>query len=404
MTDSALSLHSTEQSADSSPGGMVFQQVRVAIISDAIAGRNGVGTYYQDLIQYLKPQVECVEVIGPGPEKDPELESWSFPMPGDRSQRVSFPVKKTLRAKLDDMQPNLIVIPTIGPFSYFAWKYAVAKKIPFVVVHHTNFKQLLSMYWPSIFARPTGWALSKVYAMVMRQSAAVAAMNSDAFEQAQWMGADNVRVMGTPIAPCFANVPTTEPQKKPNRVVFVGRLAAEKGISSLLECVRQVPQAHFTVVGDGPQRNRVDACAAEVDNLEVLGWKEREDVLKEMDRADILLLPSQVETFGTVALEALTRRRYVLVRRECGIAKWPSISKGLFFIEQNETIAEAICRLMEMEGERRDQIAARSWDATRDFNDYTVRVWLRFLADTAFGESVTASSVTEEVTSSESNL
>jgi glycosyltransferase involved in cell wall biosynthesis len=106
-------------------------------------------------------------------------------------------------------------------------------------------------------------------------------------------------------------------------------------------------------------------------------------VLEEIDRADALVLPSSVETFGTAALEALARRRYVLVRPECGIFKWPTLSKGLFKIAADESLSRSITRLRSMPRERRDAVASESWQAVRDFNRYTVGVWLRFLSDAA---------------------
>ncbi|MEL6109756.1 MAG: glycosyltransferase [Planctomycetota bacterium] len=311
------------------------------------------------------------------------MEGAWLPMPGDLSQRVVWPRRKELYRRLDEQDPNLIVIPAIGAFSFFAMRYAQRRSVPFVLVNHTNFDQLLSLYWPDVIARPLGYALARVYAMGMRRAAAVAAMNSESLDQAREFGARMVRVMGTPISPEFIQKPVENEVRDIQRVTFVGRLAAEKGLEHLLDAAEALPDVEFRIAGDGPRRSRVEKTAARLSNVRYLGWLKREEVLQAMDDTDVLVLPSSVETFGTVALEALARRRYVLVRRQCGISKWPAFAKGLFYIEADEPVADAIIRMRQLAAEERDSVASISWSAVSSFNEYTNRVWLRFMTDAA---------------------
>jgi hypothetical protein len=117
--------------------------------------------------------------------------------------------------------------------------------------------------------------------------------------------------------------------------------------------------------------------------LDFIGWVSRERVMFEIDNSEILVLPSVIETFGTVALEALARRRYVLTTENCGISKWPSISTGLFTIGPEESVAQSICRISQMRAIDRNRHAERSWNEVRKFNQHTIRVWTTFLADVA---------------------
>jgi glycosyltransferase involved in cell wall biosynthesis len=361
----------------------VSRKLRVAVISDAIAGRNGVGTYYPDLLSHLEPEVESIELLSPADPADRELERFSVPMPGDRSQRLAWPRVRGLRARLDRQKPNLVVVPAVGAFSYFAIKYAQKRNIPFVLVNHTNFDQLLSLYWPDAVSRPLGWLLNRVYSWGMRSASAVAAMDSESLGQARDLGIEMVRVMGTPISHEFIHTPVKAPSGKVTKICFVGRLAAEKGLARLLAAAKTLGDTEFVVIGDGPLRNQVQKVARRHRNLHYRGWLPRQRVLEEIDAADALILPSSVETFGTVALEALARRRYVLVGRDCGISKWPSFANGLFYIEPDQSIADAVRRLQAIDPSERDAIGRQSWDAVKAFNDYTIRVWLRFMADAA---------------------
>ena len=49
-------------------------------------------------------------------------------MPGDSTQRLIWPRVKTLKRKLDEQEPNLIIIPTLGACSYFGLKLAQRQK------------------------------------------------------------------------------------------------------------------------------------------------------------------------------------------------------------------------------------------------------------------------------------
>lgn len=91
------------------------------------------------------------------------------------------------------------------------------------------------------------------------------------------------------------------------RVVFVGRLSEEKGVDVLLRAMRDVRGLTCAVVGDGPERERLHALAAELGltNVEFLGTLHGEALDREIARARAVVIPSRsYETFGLTALEA----------------------------------------------------------------------------------------------------
>ena len=358
-------------------------KLRIAIVSDAVLGRNGVGTYYPDLLCHLEPHVEQIELMGPKQEADSEFERFSLPMLGDSTQRLAFPKTAALYDRLDRLQPHVIVIPSLGPFTYVALRYARHRQVPIALVNHTSFDHLIDLYWPSRYSKPLRAALGKLQRWLISQSAGVAAMNVESLREARQMNAPLVRVMGTPIASRFLHKPRVDVKSEPGRIIFVGRLAPEKRLEDVLKAAKQMPDLEFAIAGDGPMKGEVVALAKMLPNLKYLGWLNRDQVLEAMDESDILVLPSALETFGTVALEALARRRFVVVSRQCGISAWPTLSKGLFFIESGETLVDTLQRLVAMPSKHREQHAEQSWLAVEDFNRHTLRGWLRFLVDVA---------------------
>ena len=98
--------------------------------------------------------------------------------------------------------------------------------------------------------------------------------------------------------------------------LFVGRLSAEKGVHTLLDAWRRTPDAPLEIVGDGPERERLECFAAEhrLTGVAFAGRGSREDVLAAMQRAAFVVVPSEsYETFGRVVPEAFASARPVIV-------------------------------------------------------------------------------------------
>jgi len=91
---------------------------------------------------------------------------------------------------------------------------------------------------------------------------------------------------------------------EPISLLFVGRLAPQKGIEIAFDAVRILKNRGFslklTVVGEGPEREKLEANAGDLPVRFVGGQDEPE---KYMEQCDILLIPSRWEGFGLIAVE-----------------------------------------------------------------------------------------------------
>jgi glycosyltransferase involved in cell wall biosynthesis len=109
-------------------------------------------------------------------------------------------------------------------------------------------------------------------------------------------------------------------------VLYVGRLAAGKGIEFLLEAARRSPTFHLVLVGpdDGHgvkalvDRARRDPATA--GRIHALGPRARP--LDLYGDADLFVLPSEGESFGMVAAEAAAAGTPVVVTDRCGVAEF----------------------------------------------------------------------------------
>lgn len=103
----------------------------------------------------------------------------------------------------------------------------------------------------------------------------------------------------------------TEKQSR-NRLLTVARLDRQKGIEYLLRALAlggsAVPGVHLDIVGDGPARPMLEGLARELGldgRVFFHGDRARGDVAGFMARAHVFVLPSLVETFGVVLVEAI---------------------------------------------------------------------------------------------------
>lgn len=93
------------------------------------------------------------------------------------------------------------------------------------------------------------------------------------------------------------------------RVLYLGRLAPQKGVEVLLEAVGHLrPGVPVLVVGDGPLRPVLEGLARRlgvVDRVRFEGFCRHVDVPACLAHADVIVLPSVYEELGSVLVEAL---------------------------------------------------------------------------------------------------
>jgi glycogen synthase len=108
------------------------------------------------------------------------------------------------------------------------------------------------------------------------------------------------------------------------RVLFVGRLAPQKGVSTLVEAagLLEDPGARILLVGDGPERPKLERDAERLgvdDRLHFVGFFAHERLPAAMAHADLLVLPSLYEELGTVLLEAMQAALPIVASKTGGI-------------------------------------------------------------------------------------
>ncbi len=155
-------------------------------------------------------------------------------------------------------------------------------------------------------------------------------------------------------------------------VLYVGRLAAMKGVDTFLRAaalvVAAVPDVLFVVAGEGPEYPRLIELTARLgigDRVMFLGkvTEEERDVL--LSGASVFVLPSVVEPFGIAALEAMAAGVPTIVSKTSGVAEISSSTFRVDFWDVDE-FASRIAELLEYPTLRAAMAEQGRWEALRE--------------------------------------
>jgi len=357
--------------------------LRIVVFSDAFRHRNGVGAYYCDLIEHLRSEVAVAQLVCPGLTPSGKPQGLSVPLPGDKTQKLCLPgIPKALRA-MRSVRPHVVILASPGPYGLLGLILSKVFRAELCFGYHTAYDQLVGMYWNKLFGRVGGWYLRWLDRRFFRASSMVVTNSHPMSHEAIRLGADRVTLVGTPVEPGLLSEPIDREDNGFGPALFVGRLAPEKNLDAVLASAQTLSDVDFVIAGDGPLRKQVEEAAAALPNLDYMGWVDRDGLIRALDRCEFLVLPSSIESFGTVAIEAMARNRWVLASAECGIRDWPELLEGMELMQEGESLPAALARMAEIPVSERRKKARRAREHVEAFNRATIRQWLQLLVEIA---------------------
>lgn len=183
-------------------------------------------------------------------------------------------------------------------------------------------------------------------------------------------------------------------------LISVGRLAQEKNMQVLLEAaalaMERHPNLRLVLVGDGPDRSRLEHLAGDLgiaERVELEGRLPFDKVPALLKAADIFCFASVTETQGMVTAEALAAGLPVAAVEASGTRETVTDGVEGFLTENNpQALADAICRIIENpEGARAFREAAIRKAKTFDIDFQAARmveVYSRAIDDRKSGRRI----------------
>ncbi|MFW6375360.1 MAG: glycosyltransferase family 4 protein [Guyparkeria sp.] len=275
---------------------------------------NGVATTLGCLVGGLRERGHRVVVTCPRAETARDLgegeEVAGIALPFYREVRFGLPRRRAFLAAWQEDPPDVVHIATEGPLGASALAAARTLGLPVTTSLHTNFHAYARAY-------RLGWLASPAMRYLRRfhnRSANTFIPTVKQAAELEALGFQRLMVLGRGVDADLFNPARRDPTLRAAWgaddgtpvLLHVGRLAAEKNLGLLAESwarARSVdPEARLVVVGDGPERTRLER---QVPGAVFTGALRGEALARHYASADAFLFPSLTETFGIVMLEAL---------------------------------------------------------------------------------------------------
>jgi glycosyltransferase involved in cell wall biosynthesis len=215
-------------------------------------------------------------------------------------------------AMLEQVHGNVDVVhvATQGLVGLSAARYARLHSKRCVGFYHTHWPAYVSAYLPKAVPpaarRWLGRALGERWDQLVYGGCSPIVVHTPRSEQ--WLSAGlKGRILCAPEFVDCRRFETSDPTAGRDRTAgevvfgFVGRIAREKNLGSILRHADRIKRlgCRLVIVGDGPERSTL--CRADAD---FVGWKSGAELTRQYKGMDFLLLPAESDTLGLVLLEA----------------------------------------------------------------------------------------------------
>lgn len=228
-------------------------------------------------------------------------------------------------------------------------------RLPLVLTVHTSLRHTLavrdlrSAVLKTLGGRIERWGERSAEAVLVITPRLARMLHSDGVEE------NRVHIIPPGVNPSLFAGPFEDPFAGVGRprVLFVGRLAPQKGVRTLVAAagLLEDPSAHILLVGDGPQRPALEREARRIGvggRLHFVGFVAHDRLPAVLDHADLLVLPSLYEELGTVLLEAMQAGLPIVASKTGGIPDVieDGVNGMLVTSGDPEALARAIDRLL----------------------------------------------------------
>ena len=264
---------------------------KILFVTDAWTPQvNGVVRVLQALIPILQARGYEIAVIEPGQFK-------TVPLPLYPEIRLALFARRRVAKIIAELQPDAVCIVTEWSLGWAARSVCRERGIPFTTWYHSHFQLYVSLRLHG-FLKPVFSYIRRFHSAAARTMVSTESLKNEL----ESTGFKNLVVMPLGVdTSLFARRHTNRLSALVGPVfVYFSRLAPEKSPEEFLKL--DLPGTKL-VIGDGPDRERLEKKYGSKNVF--IGYKQGQELVDWLSRADVFVFPSRTETFGLVALEAL---------------------------------------------------------------------------------------------------
>ena len=161
----------------------------------------------------------------------------------------------------------------------------------------------------------------------------------------------------------------TDSGKDENFILFVGRLVKTKGLSTLIEAMKNV-DCKLVIAGTGPEEELLRSMVGKydlTDKVEFTGYVDEETKTRLMTTCSAFVMPSVFESLGLAAEEALAHCKPVIASRVGGLPEVVGNAGILIPPKEPQALSDAINAVM-VDKELRDNLISNTKTQIQKYN------------------------------------
>lgn len=311
--------------------------MKIAIFTDTYWPEvNGVALSLQRWVEFLEAKGHRCKVFAPHPygkraNSDPiviRFRSYSFPL--YRQCTLAIPQPRLIMQQVRFFAPDLIHVATPFSLGLCGRHAALSLQVPLVVSYHTHFERYLPHYrlgalLPAL-ERYMHWFHHPCDKIFVPSPSTLTHLKKQGYSRLE------VQRNGVDIERFHPDVDRKAVRQRYGLaedtfvLLFVGRLAPEKGIDVALDAFHALPErirrrAQLVLVGEGPLYEGLkEKYEGARFGVHVLGFRHGRELADIYAASDLFIFPSTTETFGNVVLEAMATGTPVLGANAGGVS------------------------------------------------------------------------------------
>jgi len=265
--------------------------MNILLISPTSSGIGGIAQHIQGLKKFLEKSGNKTEIIS-------SENTFTIPIKGLKNP--SFMISSFLKAKL---KKNQDIVHAHNIPSAFAMKNSSGKKI---LTIHGIFSQQIDQ----LHGSTTGNVSRKYEKDALDWADAITVISKESFDYYTSLG---YKVFQIPNAIDISSLSSEKDKRFEKQVIFAGRLSKEKGIKTLIEICKNIPNdIHLIIIGDGPEAENIKKVESEHNNIHYLGSMNHNQTISLINGSEILIQPSLSEGISTTILESMACKTAII--------------------------------------------------------------------------------------------
>jgi len=231
----------------------------------------------------------------------------------------------------------------------FAMKNSSGKKI--LTIHGIFSEQIEQLHGKS-----TGKISEKYEKNTLSWADEITVISKESFEHYSDLGFNVTQI---PNAIDISSINKNEERRFEKQIIFAGRLSIEKGIETLIEIAKALPEKiNLLILGAGPEEQKIKDISTSQKNIHFLGKCDKDQTVSLIRGSDILIQPSLQEAISSTILEAMACETAVIASDVGGNRELITNHKNGILLEPKNTelFIKSINELFENSEKRQSMI------------------------------------------------